>query len=65
MEKKLKDLKKNEVFTLAMGSDKMYRLQDAVVAFDGTVYYLTKRAYGGGGTGFWTTNGEKIVNAKN
>jgi hypothetical protein len=59
--KKFKELKENELFTLESGSEKMYRLQAVLTAFDGTSYYLTRRAYGNGNTGFWSTSGEKEV----
>lgn len=58
--KKLKELNENEMFTLKQGTDKMYRLINQIEA-NGIIYYLTQRAYGGGNTGFWTTNGEKEV----
>ena len=60
MKKKFFELKEGEIFTLELGADKMYRLTKVFVDGDKT-YYLTQRAYGNGGSGFWSTNSNKEV----
>ncbi|MDR3326923.1 MAG: hypothetical protein LBT04_02125 [Prevotellaceae bacterium] len=64
--KKFSELKEGELFYLEQFSDKMYRLEAICTktGAEGEVYYLTRRAYGNGASGFWSTKGDKEVFGK-